>query len=72
MSRIEAAMERLRALPAAEQDMIASEIEGLLSEPSSVLSLVQWAEVEQELDADDGVRMSHAEVMSRMRARFGR
>ncbi|MDP3736155.1 MAG: hypothetical protein Q8R02_02120 [Hyphomonadaceae bacterium] len=72
MSRIEAAIERLRALSVDEQEKLASEIENLLSEPSSILSRDQWLEVEQELDTDDGVRIPHAEVMSRMRAKFGR
>jgi hypothetical protein len=72
MSRLEAAIERLRALSADEQEKLASEIENLLSEPTSILSREQWLEVEQELDTDDGVRLPHAEVMSRMRAKFGR
>jgi len=72
MSRIESAIDRLRALPEAEQDMIASEIEGLLAEPTSMLTMPQWIEAEREIDGDDGVRLSHADVMSRMRARFGR
>lgn len=72
MTRMEAAIERLRALPEAEQEMIAAEIEALLSEPASMLTPEQWAEVEIELDSDDGVRLTHNEVMLRMRARFGR
>jgi hypothetical protein len=72
MSRIEAAIERLRALSADEQEKLASEIENLLSEPTSILSRDQWLEVERELDTDDGVRIPHSEVMSRMRAKFGR
>lgn len=72
MSRLEDAIERLRALPEAEQEMLAGEIEGLLAEPASLLTLAQWSEVEQEIDTDDGVRLSHSDVMSRMRARFGR
>jgi hypothetical protein len=72
MSRIEAAIDRLRALPEAEQDMLAAEIEGLLSEPTSMLLPGQWLEVERDLDADAGVRLSHNDVMARMRARFGR
>jgi hypothetical protein len=72
MSRLEAAIERLRALSADEQEKLASEIENLLSEPTSILSREQWLEVEQELDTDDGVRLPHSEVMSRMRAKFGR
>jgi len=72
MTRMEAAIERLKALPEAEQEMIAAEIEALLSEPASTLTPEQWAEVEVELDSDDGVRLTHNEVMLRMRARFGR
>ncbi len=71
-SRIEAVIDRLRALPEAEQEMLAGEIEALLTEPASLLSPAQWRTVEDEIDTDDGVRLSHADVMSRMRARFGR
>ena len=72
MTRIEAAIERLRALPEAEQEMLAGEIESLLAEPASMLTPDQWREVEQEIDTDDGVRVSHSDVMARMRVRFGR
>jgi hypothetical protein len=71
-TRIEAVIDRLRALPEAEQEMLAGEIEDLLTEPASLLTAGQWREVEVELDTDDGVRMSHADVMARMRVRFGR
>lgn len=71
-TRIDAAIDRIRALPEAEQDMIAAEIELLLAEPASMLTMEQWAEVEVELDSDDGMRLSHNDVMLRMRARFGR
>lgn len=71
-TRIDAAIDRLRALPEAEQDMMAAEIELLLAEPASVLTGEQWREVEVELDSDDGVRLSHNDVMLRMRTRFGR
>lgn len=52
--------------------MLAGEIEELLAEPASLLTIAQWREVEAEIDTDDGVRLSHGEVMGRMRARFGR
>ena len=32
----------------------------------------QWREVEDEIDADDGVRLPHADVRGRMRQKFGR
>jgi hypothetical protein len=72
MTRMEAVIERLQALPEAEQEMISAEIEALLSEPASMLTPEQWAEVEVELDSDDGVRLTHNDVMLRLRARFGR
>ena len=71
-TRIEAVIERLRALPEPEQDMLAGEIEDLLAEPASLLLVSQWREVEAEIDTDDGVRLTHADVMGRMRVRFGR
>lgn len=71
-TRIEVVIDRLRALPEAEQDMLAGEIEDLLMEPASLLTAAQWREVEVEIDTDDGVRLSHNDVMWRMRTRFGR
>ncbi len=71
-TRIEVVIERLRALPEAEQEMLAGEIEDLLTEPASLLTAAQWREVEIEIDTDDGVRLSHNDVMGRMRVRFGR
>lgn len=72
ITRIEAVIDRLRALPEPEQEMLADEIEELLTEPASLLTPAQWREVEVEIDTDDGVRLSHGDVMGRMRARFGR
>jgi hypothetical protein len=71
-TRIEAVIDRLRALPEAEQEMLAGEIEDLLMEPASLLTAEQWREVEVEIDTDDGVRLPHGDVMGRMRTRFGR
>lgn len=71
-TRIEAVIDRLRALPEPEQEMLAGEIEDLLMEPASLLTAAQWSEVELEIDTDDGVRLSHGDVMGRMRVRFGR
>jgi hypothetical protein len=71
-TRIEAVIDRLRVLPEPEQEMLAGEIEALLMEPASLLTAEQWRSVEIEIDTDDGVRLSHNDVMGRMRARFGR
>ena len=72
MTRLDIVIDRLRALPEAEQEMLAGEIEDLLAEPASLLTAGQWREVEAEIDTDDGVRLSHADVLARLRARFGR
>ena len=69
---IEAVTDRLRALPEAEQEMLAGEIEDLLMEPACLLTAEQWRGVEVEIHTDDGVRLSHNDVMGRMRVRFGR
>jgi hypothetical protein len=71
-TRIEAVIDRLRALPEQEQEMLAGEIEDLLTEPASLLTPSQWRDVETEVDTDDGVRLSHADVLGRMRLKFGR
>jgi hypothetical protein len=71
-TRIEAVIDRLRELPEQEQEMLAGEIEALLMEPASLLTPSQWRAVEDEIDTDDAVRLSHADVMGRMRTRFGR
>ena len=72
MSRLDDTIDRLRALPETEQEMLAGEIEALLTEPASLLTPAQWNDVEHEIDTDDGVRLSHSDVMARMRTRFGR
>lgn len=71
MTRLEAVIERLRTLPENQQEVVAEEIESLLATGGSILSPEQWAEVEREIDEDDGVRIPHADVMARMKARFG-
>ncbi len=73
MSRLETAIERLRALPPDEHDAIAGEIEAILSEPASLLTVEQWEAVDRELaGADDGTNLTHGDVVGRMRKRFGR
>ncbi len=71
MTRMDDVIARLHALPEDEQEAIAAEVEAILSEPASMLSMAQWAEVDVELAARDP-NLSHALVMGRMRARFGR
>ena len=73
MSRLEIAIERLRALPLDEQDAIADEIDAILAEPASKLTQPQWGEIDGELAASaDGAELTHAQVVHHMRKRFGR
>lgn len=71
MTRMENAVARLLALPEDEQEVLAADIEALLAEPASMLTSAQWEAVDRELAATDA-NLTHAEVMGRMRARFGR
>jgi hypothetical protein len=68
---MEDVIDRLRALPEEDQDAIAAEVEFILAEPASMLSLEQWSEVDVELAATDE-HIPHSVVMSQLRARFGR
>ncbi len=73
MSRMEIAIERLRALPEDEQDAVAAEVEAMLAEPASLVNLEQWAMVDVELEGSgDDANLSHAQVVARMREKFGR
>ena len=73
MTRLETVIARLRALPEDEHDSISGDIEALLAEPASLLTQDQWALVDAELaHADDDTNLSHAQVVARMRTRFGR
>ena len=73
MSRMEIAIERLRALPEDEHDAFAAEVEALLAEPASTVTSEQWELVDAELAAsEDGANLSHATVVARMRGQFGR
>lgn len=73
MSRMDAVIERLRALPESQQEQLAAGIESLLDLDlsESMLTPEQWAEVERTLANDDGIRIPHEEVVALMRAKFG-
>lgn len=70
---LDTVIDRLRALPEADQERVAAEIVSILDEPSSVLTPDQWSLVDAEISASaDGSNLSHAIVVSRMRRDFGR
>ena len=71
MSKLDLLMERVRALPQSEQDMLADELERLLDDPGSALTPEQWAEVERELDENDGVAIANEDVFAKLAHRFG-
>lgn len=71
MSNLDATIARLRALPEAEQDALAAQIDLLLDQgPEDLLTPVQWAEIEARLDISEGFT-PHAEVVRAFRDRVG-
>lgn len=71
MTKLEAVIERLRALPEAEQEMRAVEIELLLKDGQSLLTPEQWAELERRLANENEATVPHEDVVARMRTRHG-
>jgi hypothetical protein len=55
MSNLDATIARLRALPKAEQEALAAQIDQLLDQGAEdLLTPEQWAEIEARLDSDEG------------------
>lgn len=69
MSTLDATIERLRALPAEEQEAVAAQIDLMLDAGGDLLTPEQWAEIEARLDADESFS-SHADVVESFRQRF--
>lgn len=67
MTRLDATIERLRALPKAEQDAFAAQIDQLL-DADDLLTPEQWAMVEARLDKDQRF-IPHEEVARAFRGR---
>jgi hypothetical protein len=69
MSNLDATIARLKALPKAEQDAVAAEIDQLLdSSGEDLLSPEQWAEIEARLDSGEALT-PHADVVRAFRDR---
>jgi hypothetical protein len=69
MSNLDATIVRLKALPKAEQDAIAAQIDQLLDAGAEDLLLPeQWAEIEARLDSSEGFT-PHADVVRAFRDR---
>ncbi|HVV33807.1 MAG TPA: hypothetical protein VHC73_11325 [Vitreimonas sp.] len=69
MSNLDATIARLKALPRAEQDAVAAQIDQLLdSGAEDLLSAEQWAEIEARLDSGEGFT-PHADVVRAFRDR---
>lgn len=63
MADLDATIERIRALPKAEQEALAAQIEMLLDQRvENLLTDEQWAEIEARLDSSEGFT-PHAEVV---------
>ena len=73
MSKLDAVIDRLKALPEEEQARLAREIEGLLEERSDAvaLTLEQWDELDRRLAEDQSDGEPHDAVMREMKQRFG-
>lgn len=67
MTKLEATIERMRALPKAEQDALAAQIDQLL-DADDLLTPEQWAMVEARLDANEDF-VPHEEVVRAFRDR---
>ena len=71
MTKLDATIDRLRALPKPEQDALAAQIDLLLDKGSDdLLTPEQWAEIEARLDSQEGFT-PHADVMKSFQDRFG-
>lgn len=70
MTKLEAVIERLKALPQQEQEAFAADIEAMLAQPESRLTREQWVEVDVELAGDSREDISHADVVAAARARL--
>lgn len=73
MTKLDAVLERIKALPPDRQEWIAVEIEFMLNHDfgESALTDAQWAEVEADLANEDAEEIPHAQVVREMRAKYG-
>lgn len=70
MSNLDATIARLKALPKAQQDALAAQIDQLLdSAADDLLTPEQWAAIEARLDSDEGFT-AHEEVVRAFRERL--
>lgn len=70
MSNLDATIARLKALPKAEQDALAAQIDQLLdSAGDDLLTPEQWAAIEARLDTDEGFT-PHDQVVRDFRKQF--
>ncbi len=69
MSNLDATIARLKALPKAEQEALAAQIDLLLDQGEDVLTPEQWAEVEARLDSAEALT-PHDEVVRAFHDRF--
>lgn len=70
MSNLDATIARLRALPKADQEALAAQIDQLLdSGAEDLLTPEQWAEIEARLDSGEGFT-PHEDVVRDFRNQF--
>lgn len=67
MSNLDATIARLKALPKAEQDAVAAQIDLILDQSAEdLLTPEQWAEIEARLDSGEGLT-PHEDVVREFR-----
>lgn len=70
MSKLDATIERLRALPKQQQEALAAQIDLMLDEGAEdLLTSEQWAEIEARLDSGEGLT-PHEDVVRDFRSQF--
>ena len=74
MSKLDLVLERVRQLPSERQDMIALEIDLLLSEEAEggLLTDAQWADLRERMALPQGDPIAHAEIVAEMERKFER
>ena len=68
VSNLDATIERLRALPAEEQEAVAAQIDLILDQDEDLLTPEQWAEIEARLESGEGFT-PHEDVVRAFRNR---
>jgi hypothetical protein len=73
MTKLDLVLERIRRLPPERQDAMAVQMEMLVEDEETGVSLLtdeQWAEVEAALADEDEAEIPHEQVFAELRAKY--